>query len=72
MTALWNRVSGPIKVGLIVGILAALLALFGWFREGFPDPLALLIVLVVGAGTWGVVAWAIAEAVRGVEEDKSP
>jgi len=66
---LWRHTNTPIKVGLLFGALGGLLALLGWFRER-GDALGLLIALLVSFVTWGVVAWAIAQAVYEVEKDE--
>lgn len=66
---LWSRATTPVKVGLFFGALGALLALLGWFRER-GDLLGLCIALLISFATWGVVAWAIAQAVHEVEKDE--
>jgi len=66
---LWKRATTPIKVGLFFGTLGALLALLGWFRVR-GDLLGLLLALLISFATWGVVSWAIAQAVYEVEKDE--
>jgi hypothetical protein len=67
----WQRLSGPVKIGLIFALIAIVLSLFGLLRN--PDtPVSLqtiLIATVISGGTWGLVSWAIATAVVDVEED---
>ncbi len=70
ISGLWNRATGPIKVGLGFGLLAALLATIGWCRERGGDPLSLLIAVSISFATWGVVSWAIAQAAHEVEMDE--
>ncbi|MGB5931855.1 MAG: hypothetical protein WBH57_02150 [Anaerolineae bacterium] len=66
---LWTRATTPVKVGLFFGALGGLLALLGWVREG-GDLLGLVIALLISFATWGVVSWAIAQAVHEVEKDE--
>jgi hypothetical protein len=60
----WARLGGPIKIGLILGVLGALLTVAG-LLAGNLAPLtfrSLVLGIVVGGGSWGVVSWAIASA----------
>jgi hypothetical protein len=60
----WVRLSGPVKIGLILGGIGALLTVVGLFT-GNLAPLtfrSLLLGIVIGGGSWGVVSWAIASA----------
>jgi hypothetical protein len=71
--ALWKRVSTPIKVGLLFAIIAALMALVGWIaRPTYTSRslLSLLLAIVISAGTWGLVSWAIAAAAFEVSREK--
>ncbi len=68
---LWNKLDGPTKIGVFFGTVAAILAIIGMFR-GFvenPTPLSWVLAIVISAGGWGVVSWAIATAAVEVEED---
>lgn len=66
----WNRLSGPVKVGLIAALLGILLAVVGIVRGTVPlNFLSILLALLISGGSWGVVAWAIATAARDVGED---
>lgn len=65
---LWNRATTPIKVGLLFGALGATLALLGWLRER-GDLLGLLFALLISFATWGVLSWAIAQAIHEAEKD---
>lgn len=69
MRYLWSRATGSVKVGLLFGTLGAILALLGWFRER-GDLLGLLLALLISFTTWGVVSWAIAQAIHEVEKDE--
>ena len=69
---LWNRVSGPVKVGLTFAIMAIIMALVGLLRGSSTAPLtvrSVLMAVLISGGTWGVVSWAIATAVVEVEQD---
>jgi hypothetical protein len=60
----WLRLSGPVRIGLIVGTIGALLTVVGLFTTDFA-PLtlrSLLLGILIGGGSWGVVSWAIASA----------
>jgi len=66
---LWSHATTPVKVGLLFGALGGLLALLGWFRQRGDLP-GLLLALLISFATWGVVSWAIAQAVHEVEKDE--
>ena len=60
----WSRLSRPVQIGLILGLIGALLTLIGLFTGSFA-PLTLRSVvlgILLGGGSWGVVSWAIASA----------
>ena len=60
----WKRMSAPLKIGLIVGLVGALLTVVGLFIGDFA-PLtvrSLVLGILLGGGSWGVVSWAIASA----------
>jgi hypothetical protein len=64
MKRLWIRLSGPAKVGLVVGFIGALLTVIGLFTGNFA-PLnvrTVLLGILLGGGSWGIVSWAIAVA----------
>jgi len=70
---LWQRMSGPLKVGLIFAALGIILTIIGIFR----DPTTPVTAWSLGIGslisglTWGLVSWAIATAAVEVENDVS-
>ncbi|MGQ9600478.1 MAG: hypothetical protein ACUVWZ_13780 [Anaerolineae bacterium] len=67
----WRQLSGPIKIGLIVGLIGALLTIIGLFT-GNLAPLtwrSLILGILLGGGSWGVVSWAIASAAVDATED---
>jgi hypothetical protein len=60
----WQRLGGPVKIGLVVGLVGALLTVTGLLL-GNLAPLtvrSLLLGILLGGGSWGVVSWAIASA----------
>jgi hypothetical protein len=64
MGKLWTRLSGPVKIGLLFGLAGALLTTIG-LLAGNLAPLtvrSLLLGILLGGGSWGVVSWAIASA----------
>jgi uncharacterized BrkB/YihY/UPF0761 family membrane protein len=70
---LWQRMSGPLKVGLIFAVLGIMLTIIGIFR----DPTTPVTAWSLGIGSlisgvvWGLVSWAIATAAVEVEDDVS-
>jgi hypothetical protein len=68
---LWQRLSGPVKVGLVFTALGIVLTIIGIFR----DPTTPITAWSLGIGslisglTWGLVSWAIATAAVEVESD---
>ena len=64
MKKLWMRMSGPVKIGLALGLLGALLTVIGLLVGDFA-PLtlrSLVLGILLGGGSWAVVSWAIATA----------
>jgi hypothetical protein len=64
MRQFWQRLSGPTKIGLVLGFVGALLTVIGLLL-GNLAPLtvrSLLLGILIGGGSWGVVSWAIASA----------
>ena len=69
----WQRLDGPLKVGIIFALLGIILTIIGIFR----DPTTPITLWSLGVGslisgaTWGLVSWAIATAAVEVENDVS-
>ena len=67
----WQRLDGPLKVGLFFATLGIVLTIIGIFR----DPTTPATAWSLGVGslisglTWGLVSWAIATAAVEVEND---
>jgi hypothetical protein len=73
MKGAWKRLSGPVKIGLVVGVLGALLTVVGLLAGNFA-PLTLrsvLLGILLGGGSWGVISWAIAAAAADAMGDTS-
>lgn len=71
MKQLWVKWSGPVKIGLVLSLIGALLTVLGLFTGDFA-PLTLrsvLLGILIGGGSWGVVSWAIAAAASDAMED---
>ena len=65
----WARVRGVLRGPVLVGVIAALIAIalsvFGMVRNPEATPLnlsSLALVIVLAGGSWGLIAWAIATA----------
>ena len=69
---IWNRLSGPVKIGLFFGGLAIVMAVAGLVKGSATAPLtarSLIMAIIISGGTWGLVSWAIATAAVDVERD---
>ena len=67
----WKQLGSPVKIGLILGLLGALLTVIGLLL-GNLAPLtvrSLLLGILLGGGSWGLVSWAIASAAADVMTD---
>jgi len=67
----WARLGGPVKIGLVLGLIGAVLTVAGLLTGSFA-PLtlrSLLLGILLGGGSWGVVAWAIATAASDATSD---
>jgi len=69
---IWNRLSGPVKIGIFFGGLAIVMAVAGLIKGSATAPLtarSLIMAIIISGGTWGLVSWAIATAAVDVERD---
>ncbi|NPV08919.1 MAG: hypothetical protein HPY83_13275 [Anaerolineae bacterium] len=67
---LWGRLSGPTKVGLAFAALAIVLTVAGQLRHpGDITFRSLVMGILIGGGSWGLVSWAIAYAAWDVEKE---
>jgi hypothetical protein len=64
-----NLPHGPVAVGLLFAALAIVLTTIGLWRDSNLSLRNLLLGVVLGGGTWGLISWAVATAVVQVEED---
>jgi hypothetical protein len=60
----WRQLNGPIKIGLVLGLIGALLTVIGLLMGNLAPLTArsFLLGILLGGGSWGVVSWAIASA----------
>lgn len=67
----WQRLDGPLKVGVSFAVIGIALTLIGIFRDPTTPVTAwsLGIGSLISGGVWGLVSWAIATAAVEVEED---
>ena len=65
-----KRLSVPLKIGIGFGLAAIVLVIVGVMRGNVPmNPASIAMALLIGGGSWFVVAWAVATAAVDVEED---
>jgi hypothetical protein len=64
MKRFWTRLGAPVRIGLVLGLLGALLTVVGLLTGNFAPFTwrSLLLGIFLGGGSWGVVSWAIASA----------
>src|SRR5574341_1984731 len=67
----WQRLDGPLKVGLVFAALGIILTIVGIFRDPTTPATAwsLGVGSLISGVTWGLVSWAIATAAVEVEND---
>lgn len=66
----WKRLSGPVKIGIVFGLIGVILAVIGMFRGFAPMSFRSFAMAVFISGlSWGIVSWAIAAAAVEVEKD---
>ncbi len=69
----WRRLGGPVKIGLVLGLVGALLTVIGLLMGNLAPLTArsLMLGVLLGGGSWGVVSWAIAAvAAEAVAEEE--
>ncbi len=66
----WSQRPLPLRIGIVFAALGLALALVGIARGAVPlNPLSIFLALLISAGGWGIVSWAIATAAVDVEQD---
>ena len=67
----WKQLGGPVKIGLVLGLIGALLTVIGLLMGNLAPLTARSLVLgvILGGGSWGVVSWAIASAASDAKAD---
>ena len=71
---LWARAGPPLKVGILCGLLGAVLAAVGLVR-GASEPFSwrgLAMAILLAGGSWGLVSWALTMAIMEVGQDREP
>ncbi len=68
---LWQKLDGPLKIGVGCALLGIALTVIGIFRDPTTPVTAwsLIVGSLIAGGVWGIVSWAIATAAVEVEED---
>ena len=68
---MWQRLDGPLKIGVSFAVIGIALTVIGIFRDPTTPVTAwsLGIGSLIAGGVWGLVSWAIATAAVEVEED---
>ena len=68
---LWQRLDGPLKIGVTFAVLGIILTLIGIFRDPTTPVTAWsrFMGTLISGTVWGVVSWAIATAAVEVEDD---
>lgn len=64
MRRLWKRIGVPGKIGLCLGVLGAVLTVLGLLFGNLATLSAksVLLGILIGGGSWGLISWAIASA----------
>ena len=68
---LWQRMNGPLKIGVVFAAIGIVLTIIGVFRDPTTPVTAWSLGMgaLISGATWGVVSWAIATAAVEVERD---
>lgn len=64
-----RTISAPVQFGLAAAAVAVILSLAGLWRGGLFTWRNILIGVILGGGTWGIITWAIVHTLYLVEED---
>ena len=66
----WRKLSGPLKVAIVCALIAILLTVVGQLRH--PEDItvrSMLMGILIGGGSWGLVSWAVAYAACDIESE---
>lgn len=71
MRAAWRRVGSPERIGLAFAFIGALLTVIGLSMGNLTDLTlrSVLLGILLGGGSWGLVSWAIASAASDSMDD---
>lgn len=65
-----TKLSSPLKIGLLFGLIGITLTVVGIIRGNVPlHPASIGMALLIGGGVWFLVAWAVATAATDVDQD---
>ncbi len=72
MKRLWRRLGVPGKIGLVLGLLGAVLTVLGLVFGNLATLTvkSVLLGILIGGGSWGLVSWAIASAAVDATSDE--
>jgi len=64
MKRLWRRLGVPGRIGLVIGLIGAVLTVLGLVFGNLATLTvkSVLLGILIGGGSWGIVSWAIASA----------
>lgn len=71
MKRCWKKLGVPGKIGLVLGVLGAVLTVLGLVFGNLAtlSVWSVLMGILIGGGSWGVVSWAIASAAVDASSD---
>jgi hypothetical protein len=72
MKRLWRRLGVPGRIGLVLGLLGAVLTVLGLVFGNLATLTvkSVLLGILIGGGSWGLVSWAIASAAVDATSDE--
>ena len=72
MKRLWRRLGVPGRIGLVLGLLGAVLTVLGLVFGNLATLTvkSVLLGILIGGGSWGIVSWAIASAAVDATSDE--
>ena len=70
----WKKLGGPLRVGLVLGLIGAVLTVIGLLMGNLAPLTArsLILGVLLGGGSWGVVSWAIAAVAADTADAVAP